>query len=149
MCVCVCVCVFVCVFWYACPVEKVQSCNSVAIWEHTYHKTCHTSVRIPLTSLVPADFLCGAVRGQQRHTHLYTFAQSHTHTYASAHPQSWTNLHSHFVETGTPCNLGFKPQKPRYIHLRHSVRSYFKQNRNACVCRCVLVAVAKKKKRVW
>lgn len=24
----------------------------------------------------------------------------------------------------TPCSLGFEPQNPRYIHLRHSLRSY-------------------------
>ena len=98
-----CVCVFVCVFWYACPVEKVQSCNSFAIWKHTYHKACHTSVRIPLTSLVPADFLCGAVRGQQKHTHSHNL--THTPTLQHTHSHEQTYIHT-LLRQGHHATLG-------------------------------------------
>lgn len=110
--------------------KKVRSCNSLLSERIFNHKICHTLVKIPLTSLVPANFLLWcSQRAAGRHP--CTHSHTHTHTYTSAHPQSKTNLHWQSVET--PCNLGFEPQNPRYIHLRHSLRSYLTQ-KHKCVC---------------
>lgn len=92
LCVCVCVCACRCVFFICLSSGKVQSCNSL-LSEHTYHKACHTSVRIPLTSLVPADFL---LRCSQRaaETHICTNSHTHTPTRVHTHNHEQTYIHT-------------------------------------------------------
>lgn len=132
---------FVCIIWQlslfffffkcACPVEKVQSCNSSAIWAYLPQDLSHFSKNSP--HLSGTRWLPAVVQSEgSRDTHIYTLSHSYSHTSACAHPDIRTNLYSHFVQTETPCSLWFKPQNPRYIHLRHDVRSYFTQKQN-CV----------------
>lgn len=62
---------------------------------------------------------------------MYTNARAHTYTCMHTQtPQPKTNLPRQSAET--PCSLGFEPQNPRYIHLRHSPCWYFSQVRMFC-----------------
>lgn len=122
-------------FLCACPVEKVQSCNSL-LSEHTYHKPCHTSVRIPLTSLVPADFLLWC---SQRATETHKCTHSHTHTHTPTlvhtHIHEQTYIHT-FLRWGHHVALGLNRRTldisicvTRFDHFLH-------KNRTACLQMC-------------
>lgn len=86
----------VCVLFFSICLSsgKVQSCNS-SLSERTYHKACHTSVRIPLTSLVPADFLLWCSQ-RAAETHICIHSHTHTHTpmRARTHNHEQTYIHT-------------------------------------------------------
>lgn len=104
--------------------------------EHTNHKTCHTSARIPLTSLVPADFLCcGAVRGQQRHTDIHTYTQ--TPVFVHSHNYEHTYIYT-LLRRGHHAGFGFNHRTldisvcvMMFVHISY-------KNRTAClqICPC-------------
>lgn len=124
--------------WKSCYLAIARYLSILTTRPVTLQQEFPSPLWYPLTSC------CGAVRGQQKHTRTHTLAHLYSHTCVCAHPQLWTCRHSHFAEMGTPCRLGFTPQKPRYIHLRHSVRSYFAQKKetkkkNLHACKWVLI----------
>lgn len=133
------------VFFFLNVLVQWKRCNlAIALLsEHTYHKACHTSARIPLTSLVPADFLLWCSQ-RAAETHRYTHSHTHTHTPLLVHTQIYeqTYIHTSFRRRHHAAfglnhrTLDISICVTMFVHILH-------KNRTACLqmypCCCGLV----------